>query len=632
MSDEQRTSPPYGDVVARWQGFEQVFSQNGYERGARPWPQGLPRGVAEPTPGLLELRGSSRPEVVLTASHAANHVRDGELKLADRGTGGLAILLAELTGCTALVAAGTAGDANYDDAHPLKDRLAGLRPAVVIDLHGMRSRSESDVDLGTGSGDVPAGLLDTLGRSDLRVTTNAVFGAMRSTTVTAYAQARGVPAVQVEVGAHLRPPSDASDDLRRLVTALVTAIESTASPDPSSALTAVPVAIASGLPLAVVHPDALAGLRGPVPVTVTADDRSVVAWAWSATAVGVPEEARGLSPGQIGVGRRLREKLDDASVLSLVVPRIVPLRTRAALARDLPAADEVHVSPGDLVAGIYLLVHDGVTAWVRAVPRAHVPTGQIRLGYQLRLLIASDSTADDGQVALVAATPAVTRREHRDSWLRRLGGATDTLAERLWRALFRAPEFAARIMQAHAGDDGAAVVSLHPAVFDRIGVEPGQQVLVRWGGREVAALAVADHDPPETGAPPDSIKRVQRVNRLWPHLPEGMSPHVVVRMSAQLRGDLGAPVATVVTVRRRLRPVLVRNLNSLVVPLASLVLAGAALPDPHWPTLGLGTALMSVFALARLRIPRPRRGARVDNGWVGELAGPEEISGTGLRR
>lgn len=128
------------------------------------------------------------------------------------------------------------------------------------------------------------------------------------------------------------------------------------------------------------------------------------------------------------------------------------------------------------------------------------------------------------------------------------------------------------------------------------------------------------------------MKRVQRVNRLWPDLPEGISPHVTVRMSTRLRDQLGAPVATVVTVRRRMRPVLVQNLNSLVVPLASLVLAGAALPDPHWPTLGLGTALMSVFALARLRIPQPRSRARVDENWVEQMPGTGESSGPGIGR
>ncbi|MFD7025120.1 hypothetical protein [Promicromonospora sukumoe] len=59
------------------------------------------------------------------------------------------------------------------------------------------------------------------------------------------------------------------------------------------------------------------------------------------------------------------------------------------------------------------------------------------------------------------------------------------------------------------------------------------------------------------------------------------------------------------------------------------MLAGAALPDPHWVMLGLGTALMSVFALARLRIPQPRSGARVDEGWVDEMAEPAGPAGRG---
>ncbi|GAA4705550.1 hypothetical protein APR04_001901 [Promicromonospora umidemergens] len=634
MSDEQQTADVTGDLVARWQRFEQVFSQNGYDGGA-PLPGSIPASVSEPTHGLLEIAGTTRPDVVVTAPHATNHERVGTTKVADRGTGGLAVLLGELTGCTVLVASTTPGDANYDEEHPFKERLAALRPSVVIDLHGMRTRAASDVDLGTGSGPVPSGVVAALDNSDLRVTTNEVFDAMRPTTVTSFAQTLGVAAVQVEIGAHLRLPTGTPGALAQLVSALVTAVEHAAAPSTpqTSGFTVVPVKIPAGLPTAVVHPDVLSGINGPVPVTVVVDDRTTVAWAWSAAAEGIPEDARGLSPEEIGVGRRLSEAVGNAPSLSVRVPPVVPLRTMAALAHDMPGADEVQVNAADLASGTYLLVLDGVTAWVRAVARTHVRPGSVRLAYQLRLLIASDGAADTTLVALVAAPPQLIRHGTPATRFQRAGGAVDHAMEHLWRSLFRAPEFSARVVQAHAGDDGAPVVTLHPAVFDRIGIGSGQQVLVRWGGREVAALAVADHDPPATGLPPVSIKRVQRVNRLWPHLPEGMSPHVVVRMSAHLRAELGAPVATVVTVRRQLRPVLVRNLNSLVVPLASLVLAGAALPDPHWPALGLGTVLMSVFALARLRIPRPRSRARVDQNWVEQMSersapdGPETARG-----
>lgn len=626
MSDEQQTSNGSDDLAARWVEFEQIFSQNGYEGGHPTLPSPIAGSVSEPTPGLLEITGSTHPHVVVTAAHATNHERAGATKVADRGTGGLAILLAQVTGCTALVALGAPGDANYDQEHPLKERLAALQPAAVIDLHGMRSRTESDVDLGTGTGPAPSAVVAALTDSGLRVTTNAVFDAMRPTTVTAFAQELSIPAVQVEIGAHLRPPSGTAPALTHLVTALVAAIEQLATPTPAG-LTTVPVKIASGLPTAVVHPDLLAGTNGPVPVTVIADDRATVAWAWSAAADGIPDDARNISHGEVGVSRRLRAGMSGATSVSVRVPPITQLRTYSALVDDMPAADEVQVNPADIESGTYLLVQGGVTAWVHAVPRDHVRPGTVRLAYQLRLLTASDRATDNPLVALVAAEPAVIRHQLPAKRVQRASEAVDSTMERLWRALFRAPEFSARVIQAHAGDDGAPIVTLHPAVFDRIGVESGQQVLVRWGGREVVALAVADHDPPMTGSLTEAMKKVQRVNRLWPDLPDGISPHTTVRMSTRLRDQLGAPVATVVTVRRRLRPVLVRNLNSLVVPLASLVLAGAALPDPHWPALGLGTTLMSVFALARLRIPQPRSRARVDKSWVEQMPGPVETHG-----
>ncbi|MFC4629867.1 hypothetical protein ACFO6V_16585 [Promicromonospora alba] len=627
MSDEQETADATAGLVARWLALEQIFSQNGYEGGHLALPSPIAGSVSEPTPGLLEITGSTHPHVVVTAAHATNHERAGSTKVADRGTGGLAILLAQLTGCTALVALSTAGDANYDEVHPLKERLADLRPTVVIDLHGMRSRTESDVDLGTGGGLVPATVIDALDGSDLRVTTNEVFDAMRPTTVTSFAQSQGIRAVQVEIGAHLRPPSGEAPALGRLIDAVVAAIEQV-DLAPASGLEPVSVKIASGLPTAVVHPSMLPGTDGPVPVTVVSGERTTVAWAWSAAAAGIPERARHLSPGQVGVSRRLRVSLGEAPHVSVRVPQFRRLHTFAALVDDMPGANEVQVCPTDMNPGTYLLVQGGVTAWVSAVPRDHVRPGTVRLAYQLRLLIASDGDADNTRVVLVAAAPDVVRHGVSIGRLQRSSEALDRTMERLWRALFRAPEFSARVVQAHAGDDAAPIVTLHPAVFDRIGIESGQQVLVRWGGREVVALAVADHDPPTSVSPTESMKKVQRVNRLWPDLPEGISAHVTVRMSTRLRDQLGAPVATVISVRRRMRPVLVRNLNSLVVPLASLVLAGAALPDPHWPTLGLGTALMSVFALARLRIPQPRSRARVDEDWVERMAEPVGHSGS----
>jgi len=215
-------TPPGQTAVAtplarRWSALEEPFAAAGYD--------GDPgAGDAD---GLLVV-GSVAPVVVVTAPHACNHRRDGRAKLADRGTGGLALLLAEVTGCAAVVALGGAGgDANWDEHHPLKERVAALRPAVVVDLHGMRTRPGYDLDLGLGPGPRPEGTdaaVEALRGSGLRVTTDGLFDAMRPTTVTAWAQAHGVPAVQIEVGAHLRPPVAGEQGQERLARALLAAL------------------------------------------------------------------------------------------------------------------------------------------------------------------------------------------------------------------------------------------------------------------------------------------------------------------------------------------------------------------------------------------------------------------------
>lgn len=694
------TPPPAVEIAARWRLLEQPFGARRYD-GERP-DAPTERRLSEPAPGVIEVAGTTRPGLVVTAPHATNHQRAGEVKWADRGTGGLALLLAELTGCGALVAVGALtddpGDANFDERHPFKDRLADLSPDVVVDLHGMRTREGYDVDLGFGDGAIPERFLAALDETDLRFTRNGVFDAMRTTTVAAFAQERGIQAVQVEIGAHLRPPTMHDDDGARLVMTLAAAITAqttsarhpdtaprpatadldpgtdphpetapppgterppapaseastvpapprlphdTSSPPPgppSSALTGTHhlattlVPVPSGFPTAVLHPDLLSGTSGPVPVTVTASGRTAVAWAWTTAADGMPRRARELGADRVGVTRRLVTQLGGGtppSHVDVTVPPHERLRIVSALADDMPAQHEVQVSPRDIgERASYLLVRAGVTAWVTAVPREHVRPGTLRLGYQHRLLTTSGPRADDSaeHALLVAAPRSMIADTRRGSWPRRLVDTTDRALENLWRRLFRAPEFSARVVQAHAGDDSASIIALHPAAFERLGVPSGNQVLVRWGGREAVAQAVEDHDPPSSDPRATVSKSEQRVNRLWPDPPADLSSQTIVRMSAHLRAQLGAPTSTVVSVRRRLRTVLTANLNRLVIPVAGFGLAIHQINDPRWPVIGVAAVLMAVFALARLRMPRPSGRAHVDRSWVQRMAAPPTSS------
>lgn len=373
-------------------------------------------------------------------------------------------------------------------------------------------------------------------------------------------------------------------------------------PTRSRVLTPVPVPVLTGSAALVLDPDLL-GTTGPVLVDVAAAGGRATAWAWARTAAGLPPEAAALGSDEAGVSARLLDLLlpGDGPV-TVTVPQVAHRRVLASRIDDLPQRDEVQVPRTD-PGGRALLVRGGVTAWVTCVPRPHVPAGAVRLTYQMRLLTDAEGADASAPVTLTfpgdeGAGPA--RRG-------RLRRAVDRAVERLLTAVFRAPEFAVRITQAHAGDDEGPLVALHPAVFDRIGVEPGQQVVVRWGDREITAMAVADHAPHGTGPVSAAGRAAQRVNLVSPDLPGDMSPHLVARLSAPARRSLGAPAATVVTVRRRLRPVLVRNLGALVLPLAGLLLAAAALEDPNWWLVGTGTALMSVLGLAGVRIPVVRR-------------------------
>jgi hypothetical protein len=74
---------------------------------------------------VLILHGLSR--ILLTAEHASIHLRKGEPKEADMGTGSLAEVVAQDTNSTAIIAAGRqTSDANYTLNHPVKEAMAEL--------------------------------------------------------------------------------------------------------------------------------------------------------------------------------------------------------------------------------------------------------------------------------------------------------------------------------------------------------------------------------------------------------------------------------------------------------------------------------------------------------------------------
>ena len=174
-------------------------------------------------------RGS---RVVVTAPHAVEHLRGGEVKRADMWTGGLALLLAQRSGAGAVVELSRDGDPSWQAHHPFKDAVAALDPDVVLDLHAMRSKDHV-VELGTGEAagahPTPLALLvrDALEDAGVATLTDHRFPARGHATLTQWARHRGVDAVQLEVSVQLVPPFVDARSCERLVAALVDAVQRT---------------------------------------------------------------------------------------------------------------------------------------------------------------------------------------------------------------------------------------------------------------------------------------------------------------------------------------------------------------------------------------------------------------------
>jgi hypothetical protein len=214
-------------TVREWAALEAPFAARRYT-GDRTAIRSVTSRVREVRPGAFHLPGTRRAHALVTAVHATNHTRQGRTKYADRGTGGLALLLAELTGCGALVVVGAPGDANHDAGHPFKDALLDVAPGMehVVDLHGAVELDGGHVDLGTGHGAVPAAFIEALQHADgLRVSTDAKFSARHPNRVTTFAQRCGLAAVQVEIAAIARPPAVGLPLCQRVLTGLAAAIE-----------------------------------------------------------------------------------------------------------------------------------------------------------------------------------------------------------------------------------------------------------------------------------------------------------------------------------------------------------------------------------------------------------------------
>ncbi|MCF8549792.1 MAG: hypothetical protein K9G09_02700 [Pontimonas sp.] len=119
------------------------------------------------------------------------------------------------------------GDPAWDISHPFKETVQALAPRLIIDVHGMKKNPYVDIDLGRGQlfGDVEDQLVRSFQRlgeeRNISVGIDTVFDASRQSTVTSWAQAQGIRAFQVEIGADLRPPEASTPKLEAVVATFI---------------------------------------------------------------------------------------------------------------------------------------------------------------------------------------------------------------------------------------------------------------------------------------------------------------------------------------------------------------------------------------------------------------------------
>jgi hypothetical protein len=372
------------------------------------------------------------------------------------------------------------------------------------------------------------------------------------------------------------------------------------------------------------HASVMAALRlpdfAPVTVTWTATGRTCSAWAvanaddrwhdcatpWHRTARLSRSAWRSLGssdPGRSGERLQIRIPQTRLPVKGVLVEQVIGNAEMGVHRED---ADRIGIAEWAIVN------YGGIPAALRVrLLDSAEDKGAVRLPLYGRVLLGIPSwapglhpeilvspyprDADGRPLVMASVLPGATG-------LRRSVSRAGVAADRLLAALLHAPSATLRTVEATPGEDQALSVRLPAELFPLIGTDPGQQVYVEWGpGNRAIATALPRGDD-EDGPPPTRI--------LGDRLADvpGVPPHAQIKIGADTRAALGIPRQTVVTVRRRISPLITGRLNELIVPVTGLFIAVAAKIHASVWLFAAATAIILALLLTPLRVRRPRRG------------------------
>ena len=155
--------------------------------------------------------------ILISAPHTVKQWRNESHKSADIYTGALAKTLHKATGAHIIYKASTNGDENYTTKETeyrkkIKDIVAKNDIKVIIDLHGMTSDKDSDIDIGTGNSSninlLEQDYILSLVKSSLgnnNYTVNKYFTGGKAYTMSSYCASKlGVPTLQLEINKKYR--------------------------------------------------------------------------------------------------------------------------------------------------------------------------------------------------------------------------------------------------------------------------------------------------------------------------------------------------------------------------------------------------------------------------------------------
>ncbi len=368
------------------------------------------------------------------------------------------------------------------------------------------------------------------------------------------------------------------------------------------------------LPAAVVHPSFLENLGSATtfPAILHIGDRK--SSVWIVPAVGkLLQVVESASEETVWLDSRtatsvgLRPDQDVSCNLEFDLGRLV---IQPARIDDPIATTEAIVAPPILdrfaTRGSYALVRSSSRTMAVRLRSPRKPLEQsiekLRLNFHARLLLGLQNDAMDNRPSVeICALPENPEGRLGASRFRRFlhlcGQLFRRLLEILGDAFLRAPSVALAVRSSASADDSMGVVRCSASTLDLLGVEPGDDVRVRWAGRHVLARVylLDTSDLINVGA-------VEIVNWTQADQVSVLPNEATASIPSAIRAELGLPRDGVVEVRRSILGVLKKRAVGLSLPLVGVAVSVPQLGLDLW--LGaLILAACSVLTLAGDRIP-----------------------------